>query len=272
MVAIAPRSAMVTPLTKIRKSDGRVYERPVEIECALEHLDLLPRTEILGRLAIRDRTSPDYLPSECLVYLIRNTRTDNNAAYFDVLYGELLRRIVRALPKVEERAADGRDGVSVSREQIRDEVRGRFENWLVEDRANLSDALDIFECRFDFAVARTRERAWRRLGSETTRRHPKTVEALTDSLEAGGKEFAGLHSRLSSDPTSRMRLHAMIDNLPDTHRRIIQMLIADFPIDSKKEGEVSIRSVLDCDEKTVRNRRDAFVRDMRALVSSERAS
>jgi hypothetical protein len=64
----------------------------------------------------------------------------------------------------------------------------------------------------------------------------------------------------------------MIDNLPDTHRRIIQMLIADFPIDSKKEGEVSIRSVLDCDEKTVRNRRDAFVRDMRALVSSERAS
>jgi hypothetical protein len=136
MVAIAPRSAMVTPLTKIRKSDGRVYERPVEIECALEHLDLLPRTEILGRLAIRDRTSPDYLPSECLVYLIRNTRTDNNAAYFDVLYGELLRRIVRALPKVEERAADGRDGVSVSREQIRDEVRGRFENWLVEDRAN----------------------------------------------------------------------------------------------------------------------------------------
>lgn len=263
---------MVRPLTKVRKRDGRTYERPAEIERAIAALLEKPRAEVLSLLTIRSRKDPDYVPSECLVHLIRASRSDNNAAFFDALYGELVRRLARALPRAEEHTDEGKEATSAMREQVRDEVLGRFTDWLVEDRAAAGDALDIFECRFDYAVAKTRERAWRRLGTELSKRHGKTVEELTESVEAGGAEFLTLRDQLFSDPSSRMRLHAMIDRLPDTDRRIIQMLIADFSIDSKKEGEVSIRSVLACDEKTVRNRRDAFVRDMRVLVAAGKAS
>lgn len=263
---------MAAPLTKRRKSDGQLYERPEEVERALDAVLLLPREEIVRRLSIRDRRNTEFLPPEALVHLIRATRTDNNETYFEALYAEILRRLERALPRADEMIAGGVQATNLSREQVRAEVINRFEDALVEDRVAPGDRLDIFECRFDYAVCKARERAWRRLYDERDRRHPSSVEALTESVEAGSKEFATLHSQLFSDPTSRMRLHAAIDLLPEKDRRIIQMLIADFPIDSRLEGEVSICSVLGCDEKTVRNRRDAFIAKMRALCDQGRAS
>ncbi len=263
---------MVNPLTKVRKRDKKTYERPAEIEQAIAALLEKSRAEVRSLLSIRSRKDPDYVPSECLVHLIRATRSDNDQAFFDALYGELLRRIVRVLPKPEERSSEGEEAINAQREQVRDDVRDRFTAWLAADRRESSDTLDIFECRFDYAVAKARDGAWRRLGTDSTRRHSKTVEELTESIEAGDAEFATLHGQLFSDPGSRMRLHAMIDRLPDIDRRIIQMLIADFPIDSKIEGEVCIRGVLQCDESTVRNRRDAVIRRMRALVDAGRES
>jgi hypothetical protein len=260
---------MVTPLTRRRTSDGTLYQRPEPIERALEALVLLPREEILRRLSVRERAGEGYICSEALVHLIRATRTDNDASYFDQLYAEILRRLDRALPSADELLAEGVEATNVAREQVRDEVIGRFEDALVEDRLAPGEQLDIFECRFDFAVKKARQRAWRRLYTERERRHPLTAEQLTEGVETGAAAFAGLRTHLFSDPTSRMRLHAAIDLLSEKDRRIIQMLIADFPIDSKIEGEVSIRAVLGCDEKTVRNRRDAFIERMRALVAKD---
>lgn len=263
------QGAMVAPLTRRRIYDGTLYQRPEPIERALEALVLLPRQAILTRLSVRDRAGEGYIPSEVLVHLIRATRTDNDASYFDQLYTEILRRLDRALPSAEETIAEGAQATNAAREQVREEVIARFEDALVEDRAAPGERLDIFECCFDFAVKKARQRAWRRLYTERERRHPLTAEELTEGVETGVAAFASLRSQLFSDPTSRMRLHAAIDLLPEKDRRIIQMLIADFPIDSKIEGEISIRAVLGCDEKTVRNRRDAFIERMRALVAKD---
>jgi hypothetical protein len=263
---------MVTPLTRRRKSDGTLYVRPELIERTLEALLAAPRAEIVRRLPIRDRKADGFIPPEALVHLIRATRSDNDDTYFDQLYGEILRRLDRALPDADEIIAEGVEATNVSREQVREEVIGRFEDALVEDRAAPGDTLDIFECRFDFAVKKARDRAWRRLYGERERRHPLTAQELTEGVETGSAAFAGLRTQLFSDPSSRMRLYAAIDLLPDKDRRIIQMLIADFPIDSKIEGEISIRAVLGCDEKTVRNRRDAFIERMRALVDKDTAA
>jgi hypothetical protein len=181
---------MVSPLTKIRKRDKKIYERPAEIEQAIAALLEKPRAEVRSLLSIRSRKDPDYVPSECLVHLIRATRSDNDQAYFDALYGELLRRIVRVLPKPEERSSDGKEATNAQREQVRDDVCDRFTAWLAADRREPGDTLDIFECRFDYAVAKARDGAWRRLGTDSSRRHSKTVEELSGGARQGGRDLA----------------------------------------------------------------------------------
>ena len=269
MVASASRLLMASPLTKTRKRDNSLYTRPAEIEAAIDQLLATPRAEVLARLRIRSRKDPDHVPSEAIAHLIRATRSDNDHGYFDALYAELLRRIDRVLPRAEEGASDGRDGKNISREQVRDDVVDRFTEMLVEDLAQQADALDIFECRFDYAIAKLRSSAWRRLCAERDRRDTKTVDELSLAIENGDKEFLALRDKLFSDPTSRIRLHAMIDSLQDRDRRIMQMLIADFTIHSTKPDEVTISGVLGCDESTVRNRRDAFIKAMRSVGSAE---
>ncbi|KPH79411.1 hypothetical protein AE618_19250 [Bosea vaviloviae] len=83
----------VQPLTK-QKSDGTTYTRRDDVEEALERLVSLPRSDVVTALKIRDARSDLYVQSECIVYLIRATRHDNDQTYFGELYRELMRRIV----------------------------------------------------------------------------------------------------------------------------------------------------------------------------------
>jgi hypothetical protein len=257
---------MPKPLTKRRKRDGRLYRRPPEIEAVIDALLVLPRTAIITRLAHRDARIEGYIPSEALVHLLRETRTDNGTAYFDLLYRELLRRIARVLPQPEIRGADGKPVRDARLESVRDAVRDRFVECLLEDRLRPGTDLDIFECRFGYAVVKMREKAWARHYREIARLHPKTVEQLEISIESGDREFAGLRDRFFSDPTSRILLYAEIDILPHPDRRILTMLIAGFQIESDKADVKTITGEIGCDCKTVWNKRDAFVARMRGKL------
>ncbi len=72
---------MIVPLTK-RKQDGTLYKRFDNIEAMLVQLAELSRDDLLGRAAIRKRTDPRYIPSECLLYFVRASRRDNSDAWF----------------------------------------------------------------------------------------------------------------------------------------------------------------------------------------------
>jgi hypothetical protein len=259
--------AMAKPLTKRKKSDGRLYRRPHEIETAIDTLLSLPRSMIVERLSIRNARDEGYISSECLMHLSRETRTDNGGTYFETLYRELARRIAQVLPNPDTRTTDGQIATDSRLEKVRDEVLQQFEDWVLEDRLQPDTCLDIFECKFNFAVEKLRDRAWGKFYRESAHRHPKTVEMLEISIESGDREFASLRERFFSDPTSRILLYAAIDSLPDPDRRMLQMLIEDFPIESKKPGEVSISGQLGCDPKTVQNRRAAFIREMQERFS-----
>lgn len=254
--------AMARPLTNRRKSDGRLYERPAEIESAIDALLLLPRETIVARLVVREARDIDYIPSEAIIHLLRETRADNSDSYFNSLYRELVRRVARLLPSSDLRTGDGKGATDARLEKVRDEVLQRLEDWVLEDRLRPDTCLDIFECKFNFAVGKLQDRAWVRFYREAARHHTKTVEMLEISIESGDREFASFREKFFPDPTSRIQLYGAIDRLPDPDRRMMQMLIADFPIESKKPGEMSISGELCCDPKTVQNRRAAFIRDM----------
>lgn len=248
----------VKPLTKCR-SDGTPYARRADVEQALVKLTKLPREKIVAALKIRDRSSPSYIRSECVVYLIRDTRGDNDDGYFNELYRELMRRLASALP----RFPGERDGQSESvhaalaRERVRDILIAK----LVEDRAEAGSSLDYFEVMFASAIAALCKTSVHRAITHAARTEP--IEADEDTNEpsfAVERAVGSLDLKeelLSDDPVYRLRVADAIKSLPDKHRRVIELILREMPISSSDDSVLTIQKAIGVkSEKTVRNRRD----------------
>jgi hypothetical protein len=262
------------PLTK-RTKDGNLYRRPSEIEGALERILALGREEILAAVAVQDRSRPDFVPSECLLHLVRKTASDNNERYFERLYVALMRRVDRALPRAEHRMGDN-VGLDVTRGKIRHQVRDRFEELLVRDRQGGEDRLDIFEARFNFSLARLRATARAKAWREEARQTPLGPDGEDGELSLEVETAAGSlvlpNLEKWDDPSYRSRLDAAIRSLPSEQSRIIAMLRIGIPIDSNDPNVVTISKLMGCVEKTVRNRaKKAIVALQRALALEEGA-
>lgn len=82
---------MAQPLEKTRQ-DGTLYHRPKNIEAAIDAALAQDLTTQCERALIRDYGSADYLPSECLLHLIRNARRRDDEAAYNALLPLLLAR------------------------------------------------------------------------------------------------------------------------------------------------------------------------------------
>jgi hypothetical protein len=262
--------AIVTPLRK-RRLSGELYERDPKAKALIAELAALSRDELTARAAITKRADPRYIPSECLVHLIRASRRDNNEAWFERLYRILIERVLRSLPR-----AEGPDGKteSLTRGVVRDKVFSRFVELLSADRAAYVDKLDYFEVRFDGAVASLRrdaqEQAWR----DENRSHPLEYDEDSGELSPEVEAAAGTHDPFAAsdfdDRAYRSRFDAAIEALPPEQCRIIHMLRQGIPIDSKEPDVMTIAKALDRSEKTVRTYRDkAFVALRIAMADGE---
>ncbi len=261
---------MAVPLRKIEQ-DGTLYQRRPDIELRLDTLLSLSRSDVGQHCKITDPVDADHIPSECLLHLIRGCRTDNSDRHFQVLFVTLRQRVIARLPTAEVgRDADGKVLVSQRNEKIAEYVLDRFQALLVSDRAAYDERLDYFEVNFDAAVASLRSSGRRKAFKEEKRSEPMTYDDETSELNAEIEEAAASLNPLSDprldDPTYRSRFYAAIDSLPEDQRRVIELLLLDIPMDSKEPGVQSIVRILECVEKTVRNRRDrAYVALRKAL-------
>lgn len=257
---------MIEPLRKTTL-DGQPYARPTLIQSRLGDLLKQPREKILEVARIRDRNAPGYVPSECLVHLLRAARRDNREQWFNVLYGELLERILRQLPK-----ADSSDGItrSLKNEAIRDGILGRVGELIAADRSDYSLALDYFEIRFDSALANLKKdaqnRAWRQENRNETLEFDDRTGELPADIERAAGSFDPLDADRLDDTAYRSRLYEAIDALPKEQSRIIHMLLEGFPIDSKEPGVVTISSTLERVEKTIRTYRDKAYATLREVL------
>ena len=82
---------MIAPLRKC-KLDGKLYTRRPEVEDKIIELALLSRYELIIQCAIRQKDDPGYVPSECLMYFVRECRTNRPDTYFQKLYKLLIER------------------------------------------------------------------------------------------------------------------------------------------------------------------------------------
>ncbi|RWP53613.1 DNA-binding response regulator [Mesorhizobium sp.] len=261
------RQAVVTPLRK-RRLSGELYKRDQRVEALIAELAALSRDELIARAAIRNRSDPRHVPSECLVYFIRASRRDNGEAWFERLYRFLTERVLRSLLKSE--SPDGKTE-SLTRGVVRDKVFGRFVELLSADRAAYVDKVDYFEVRFDGALASLRrdaqEQAWRDENRSQPLEYDEESGELSPEVEAAAGTYDPFAASDFDDPTYRSRFDAAIEALPTEQSRIIHMLRQGFPIDSKEPNVMTIAKALGRSEKTVRTYRDKAFAALRAAMA-----
>ncbi|MCP5316308.1 MAG: DNA-binding response regulator [Chromatiaceae bacterium] len=258
---------LVTPLRK-RTLEGELYRRDANIEAKLVELESLTQDELVTQCSIRSRDDPNYVPSECLVYFVRASRSENNNAGFERLYKILAERVLRSLPRAEN--ADGKTA-SMTKTTIRDTVFGKFVELLSQDRTEYSEKLDFFEIRFDKTLRNMKldaqKKAWRDENRSVSLKDDEETGELTEEVERAAGSFDPFSQSEIDDPDYRSQLDAAIDTLPPEQMRIIEMLRKGIPIDSKDTDAVTIAKVLGKSEKTIRTHRDKAFAALRAAMS-----
>ena len=97
--------------------------------------------------------------------------------------------------------------------------------------------------------------------SETNELAPKVERAfsyITDSFDG-----------TNTDLLCRSNSHAAINSLPLVERRVVEVFLADIPIDSQGTDAMTMVKMLGCSEKPVRNRRDRVIARFAELMKEE---
>ena len=233
---------MIEPLRK-KTRDGNIYKRVDHIEAKLVDLESLARSDLCARCNIRNREDASYVPSECLLYFVRASRTESKNADYEQLYKLLIRRVLNGLPNANN--ADGT--VSLTKSEIREKALDRFVVLLASDRTCYCERLDYFEIRFDGALANLRrdaqEQVWRDESRSATLELDESGE-LSPEIERAAQGFDPFSVSELDTEDYRSRLDAAIEMLPQEHQRIVEMIRQGIPIDSKKLGAVTIAKAL----------------------------
>lgn len=259
---------LIAPLRK-KGLDKKPYTRPKNIEAKLVELSTLPRDKIAALSAVHEKESPEYLPSECLVHLVRKHRSEPFDDFSETIFKSLMKRVLRGLPKAESLFGDEE---CVRKSNVRDEGRSRFLEMLMKDRQEYFEGLDIYEVRFEMALKALRVDVKRKIGGkenllETIEADPQTQE-IAEKVERAAGMFDPLDGNPLDDPNYLFRLNNAIDGLPDLQKAIVEMIRKGIPIESKEAEVVNISDRLGRTPKTIRTHRDAAYATLRSALTN----
>ncbi|GAE54210.1 MULTISPECIES: RNA polymerase sigma factor [Xanthomonas] len=246
---------MLRPIRK-RKLDGTSYFRREKVETEIQALVGISATELERRADLWQASDPGFVSPEALLYFVRNAVA---GAHREKLTEKLLVRVARRVPLASD---SGSNTDSLTRMNIREDVRDHFVDLLLSDRKQYDDRLDYYEVNFNSAVAADR--------SDANERHWKHENRTTEIENEDGEISAQVESIVGEyDPFDaeeldkkdyRLLLDEAIDSLPEFQRRIVVMVRQDIPIVSNDPSVESISKVLGRSDKTIRTHRDkAFV-------------
>ncbi|MFA6270558.1 MAG: sigma-70 family RNA polymerase sigma factor [Candidatus Paceibacterota bacterium] len=260
---------MPEPL-KRKMKDGTSYERPPEIEAWLKKLESVEVAERHRQFATLSRKSLGHVPSEALVYFLRRAWADGMQGDFEKIFRFLMNRIEQSLCSVvsDSRMAGARG--------IREEIMDRFAERIAKDCKGRTGLLDFYEIRFDKAFAAFRTSALRQIGPSVVDTVPLGTDEddgleISAEVETAAADFLGGDPEKLDDPAFRLELTAAIDCLPDDQKQVVGLLLQGFQIDSKDKDVMTIARILQCDERTVRNRRDRACKALKAILQKENA-
>lgn len=258
------------PLRK-KTVEGKLYERRAATEVVILECLELTFDELCDRAEISARKNPDYIPSEALVYFLRQTKTHNHDAQFGRLYNILQKRIKRVCPRSEFRIGD-KDGANANLLDLQEFVLDDFAERVMCDRQTYEEKLDGFEVAFDHMIARRKDDALRKMYRRDKPTEPLEYDADGDipaDVEKGLVELNPEKNSFEDEITYRFQLQRAIGSLPDDERRVITMIFAGIPSESNDPEVQTISTILQCEPQTVRNRRNKAVKKLQAILGTE---
>lgn len=256
---------MLRPLTK-KRTDGRPYKRRPKIETLLMTLVELDRDTILERLTASRRDDPAYIPTECLIYFLRDARSGNTDQWFNKLFAELERRCRANLARAV--AA----GSVADEEGLREEILSRFAEIMARGLHNEPERLDPFEVVFDKVFAALRIDLLRKSRSRERRQTELETEIEGEDGEPLSRQFRQVEAAEDfgfSDAEFeifRKQIGNAIDGLPDKQREVILLRLEGLPIHSENPEADTIARRIGADERTVRNRIKRGVEEVKKLT------
>lgn len=256
--------AMARPLDKIVK--GKRLTRDPAIEAAIDVALGQDLNTLRTRAAVNDTRSPDYLPSECLVHLIRNAIRQSNAPpthspVANALLPFLLKRCEANLQRtVLNRIATAQD--------LRDDILAHLALMFANEAApDGKYRLDFYEVKFnrsfkllriDFVRAELTRLNRLDKGKAPSEEEPE--DALAEiSIEEIGEKIAAP----GSDPVEgifrqqmRPRLIAAVKALPENERKaFVLRYVLDYQVEDENDPTtITVATLCNTTGRTIRNR------------------
>ncbi len=225
---------------------------------------------LLKRAEINNRSSPDYVVSEALIFMMRETKTHNNRALFDKLFLVLWQRIQRSFPWY----IPGRDGTDDSNQlQMEDMVLDNLGALIASDQADYDEDLDYYEVSFDQALKFDRIDAWRSVMGHAAKRVSMTTgddeERLTSEVKSALTKIAKDAFVENEEKIYLNESFRAISQLPEKEREVMLYKMKQYPIESTDPSVMSISSILKCTPKTVQNRLKSARAKIKKMLGEE---
>lgn len=241
---------MTRPLTK-RNSNGELYTRPPDIEKSISIAITQDLKTLTHRIKCLDKNSPEYIPTEALVHLIRNAVHARNQDSIGSLLPALLKRCEKLL---QHKISGNYSNADFIREEILSELSLLF----AKDQAERCEKLDYFEVRFNNAFKALRISFLRKF--KTTQKEQATEMAdFIESPEDGAKPSL-IQKFLTVPPNQennvfRSELNDAIKLLPENEQKVIVLHHCfELKIESDDPNEMTVATHCGVTGKTVRNR------------------
>jgi hypothetical protein len=223
---------MARPLIK-KDQKGVLYARPPSVEAKIDAVSGQNDWAALAQRArVTDPKAPDYLPSECLVHLIRDAIRRGDQRVATLLMPPLLVRCEAILLKTVP------DGALRDAEAVREEILSSFQLLFTDDATE--DALDYYECRFG--------RAFKALRIDHVRAEITRRKELTDLPEVSNADG---DTMLDEETITRLSRMARIGPSQEDRAYLPQVLKAvnDLPPDQRRA--VVLRRIIGHEEEVV---------------------
>lgn len=252
---------------------GEPYERPEKIRAALDDLYALPIEEVAKRAQSIPEGEEGFVPSECVLHFVRQSKVNGDAAPYMALFKELRTRAANLVPaKCRRTGTDQYLPISSFNAEVQEKVLDALLELVCQDREEYSQRLDFFEVRFNMAVTRLRSTARKKLAR---RREHEQEAAYKGNSTAFSADLENLLAsvRNSPDPEKnffRFEVRQAIDQLPSDERHVIELLhMKDLPIEAKDPATLSVSKLLKCTDRTVRNRRDRAYKQLKEILGDD---
>jgi hypothetical protein len=239
---------MAPPLTK-KKRTGEFYTRPSSVERNIDDALAQDSTTIRRRLEVTDRSSQDYLSSECLVHLARHFTRLGEIATRDTVVWELFERCAAILNH-------GIDSRIPNADDLREEVLQEFAVLLANDgTGECPEELDYYECKFNRAFACFRIDMLR--SARGIHRFSPLPRESADSDDSDGRLPTKTEEAISCPATQLDGLarDEMLNALPDEIREAVVLCHEmGYEVESHDPEKVTAATLCKVSGRTIRSR------------------